>query len=86
MYVPAVNITLAGATLILTAVFQTSENLALMYGLTITCIMVLTTVLMGMMMRYVYNWRWAFVIPWTCFFLFIDCLWFGEFHCFFVPC
>ena len=56
IYVPAINLFLAVATVALVLAFRTSENLAAAYGIAVSTTMVITTFLLFFLM--VYRWKW----------------------------
>ncbi len=59
IYVPSVNKMLAGLTIALVLYFQTSSNLAGAYGVALSTLMALTTVMFYVMSREV--WGWSFL-------------------------
>jgi KUP system potassium uptake protein len=78
IYIPGINWALMIATIWLVLEFKTSSDLAGAYGVAVTTTMVLTTVLLYFVARYV--WKWG-VIPsllMTSFFLVIDLAFFGA--------
>jgi len=56
IYVPAVNWLLMGATLVLAVNFKTSESLAAAYGIAVSLTMLLTTLLLFIAMREIWQW------------------------------
>ena len=60
-------------------IFRTSANLAGAYGIAVTTNMVITTVMLYFVMRYVWKWPPALGLAVTAFFMVIDCFfWFSN--------
>lgn len=72
IYMPQVNFMLGFACLILVAVFQKSSALAAAYGLSVSSLMVLTSGLLFLVMRKLWNWPlWKAIFP-VAFFLILE--------------
>lgn len=81
IYVPTVNWFLLAATIFLVIFFENSNNLTAAYGIAITCTMVITTMLVGIIARKKWGWSMGTTVAFTGFFLFIDVSFFvANFH------
>jgi KUP system potassium uptake protein len=78
IYIPAVNRTLAIASLALILGFRSSSNLAAAYGLAITITMVVTMTLFYRLVRDRWKWSLPLALPFAVFFLAIDLAFFGA--------
>lgn len=58
VYVPAMNYLLCALTISAVLIFQTSDNLAVAYGLSISGVMLITTILVFWVAYY--SWKWSF--------------------------
>jgi KUP system potassium uptake protein len=72
IYVPSANWMLLLSTVGLVLGFQSSSKLAAAYGVAVSTTMVITTVLLYMVMRRLWNWSNLVAVPLSLFFLFID--------------
>jgi KUP system potassium uptake protein len=63
IYIPQVNWLLMVAVLALVLGFKSSSALASAYGFAVTGTMALTTILAGAVMRGLWHWRWAIIVP-----------------------
>lgn len=78
VHIPFVTNVMMVVSIAIAAVFPTSESLVSMYGLTISAIMIITTVQLGAVIRYIWGYSMLPVCVFIIFFLFIDCLYFGA--------
>ncbi len=78
VYVPAVNITLAVATIALVLSFRSSSNLAAAYGLAVSMTMVITTVLAFFVMKERWKWPLYLSVPLAGALLAVDLTFFGA--------
>jgi KUP system potassium uptake protein len=72
IYLPVVNWWLLVSTLFLVFQFKSSGNLANAYGIAVSLTMVITTLLAGVVVRYVWNWSLLKTLVVVFFFLVID--------------
>ncbi len=72
IYVPAVNVSLAIATCALVLYFQTSTNIAGAYGVALSTLMVMTTVMFYVMSREVWGWSLARAVGGVALFFVMD--------------
>lgn len=72
IYLPQVNWALLIGTLWLVISFKSSSNLAAAYGISVSMTMVITTILMYVVMRKLWNWSIALALGVTLFFIIID--------------
>ncbi|MBX7044005.1 MAG: potassium transporter Kup [Ignavibacteria bacterium] len=78
IYIPQLNWLLLIATIALVLGFKSSSNLAAAYGIAVTTTMVITTLLLFVAMRKLWNWNLAVSIVVTLFFLVIDLSFWGA--------
>ncbi|MEK7357822.1 MAG: potassium transporter Kup [Bdellovibrionota bacterium] len=78
IYLPHMNAALLIGCLWLVFSFKTSSNLASAYGISVSATMIITTILLAAVERYVWKWSWAAVIALTTFFLVIDGIFFSA--------
>ena len=79
IYIPFVNWALFSVIVLVIMIFRTSANLAGAYGIAVTTNMVITTVMLYFVMRYVWKWPPALGLAVTAFFMVIDCFfWFSN--------
>ncbi|MBS1200190.1 MAG: potassium transport protein Kup [Proteobacteria bacterium] len=78
IYVPAVNLALALASIGLVLGFRTSGNLASAYGLAVSATMVITTILAFYVMRKRWRWPAAIAVPITAALLVVDIAFLGA--------
>lgn len=74
VYIPTMNYIIMLLTLIVVGIFKTSDNLASAYGVTVNGIMLMTSLLLGVVAYYVWEWRLWKVIGLVGSFIFIDLL------------
>lgn len=72
VFVPTMNWSLLLCALILVATFQSSTNLASAYGMAVTGIMVITTIMTGYLARNTWEWSWGRMILVFAPFAFVD--------------
>lgn len=72
IYLPQMNAFLLIGCLWLVLTFKTSSNLAAAYGISVSATMVITTILMAAVERYVWKWSWFAVITLTIGFMAVD--------------
>jgi len=72
IYLPVVNYGLMLLTLGVVLVFKTSDDMAAAYGIAVSGTMLITTLLLAVAMRRVWNWRLAAVLPLAAGFAAID--------------
>lgn len=72
VYVPFVNVVLMIATIVLVLTFKSSDALGGAYGIAISTTMVITTLLMFLVMRRIWQWKRALAMLLTAVFLIID--------------
>ena len=78
IYIPAVNWGLLAMVLVLVLGFRASSNLASAYGIAVTGTMLITSVMLGVMMLYVWRWNRLFAIGATTLFLIVDGTYFAS--------
>ncbi len=78
IYIPQLNWLLLVATIALVLGFKSSSNLAAAYGIAVTTTMVITTLLLFVAMRKLWNWNLIVSIIVTLFFLVIDLSFWGA--------
>jgi KUP system potassium uptake protein len=62
IYVPKSNAMLAVGVVLIVLIFKTSDSLAAAYGIAVTGVMVISTVLVAVVARYRWHWKWPAVI------------------------
>src|SRR5688572_23090575 len=78
IYTPALNWALMVGCIAIIIGFGSSSNLAAAYGVAVTATMVITTILLGVVLREKWGWSWPVVLLPTGFFLIIDLAFFGA--------
>ena len=78
IYIPAVNWGLLAMVLVLVLGFRASSNLASAYGIAVTGTMLITSVMLGVMMLYVWRWNRLIAIGATTLFLIVDGTYFAS--------
>ncbi|HEX8841376.1 MAG TPA: potassium transporter Kup [Sphingomicrobium sp.] len=78
IYMPSVNWGLLAMVLILVLTFRASSNLASAYGIAVTGTMLITSVMLGVMMLYVWRWNRVLAIGATTLFLVVDGTYFAS--------
>lgn len=78
IYVPAVNLMMAVATIVITLEFRSSARLASLYGTAVSTTMVLTTFLLFRAMHRIWRWPLMVVLPLAGLFLVVDFSFFGA--------
>ncbi len=78
IYVPAVNWGLLVATAAFVLEFRTSSNIAGAYGVALSTLMVITTLMFAVMAREVWGWSWARVAGGVGVFLAVDLMFLGA--------
>ena len=78
IYIPAVNWGLLAMVLILVLGFRASSNLASAYGIAVTGTMLITSVMLGVMMIYVWKWNRLIAAGTTGLFLLVDGAYFAS--------
>lgn len=78
IYIPQLNWILFVATIALVLGFKSSSNLAAAYGIAVTTTMVITTLLLFVAMKKLWNWKLPFAIVVASFFLIIDLSFWGA--------
>ncbi len=78
IYIPQLNWILFVSTIALVLGFKSSSNLAAAYGIAVTTTMVITTILLFVAMRKLWNWKLPLAIIVTSFFLLIDLSFWGA--------
>jgi KUP system potassium uptake protein len=78
IYIPAINWALMLACIALVMGFRTSSSLAAAYGIAVTTTMVITTVLLFVVERELWNWSLPAALAFSAFFLTIDLAFFGA--------
>ncbi len=78
VYLPVINYMLLAGTLITVAIFKNTENMTAAYGIAITGIMLITSILAFMLAHY--SWKWSLLKIMTIFtpFLILDLLFFST--------
>lgn len=72
IYMPFVNLCLAISCILLVLLFREPENLAAAYGVAVTMVMTITTILFGILMQRRWKAGWLLAAPVMIFFLIID--------------
>jgi KUP system potassium uptake protein len=78
IYIPAVNWGLLAMVIILVVGFRESGRLASAYGIAVTGTMLITSVMLGVMMVYVWKWNRPFAVGLTTLFLVVDGAYFAS--------
>jgi len=78
IYIPVINWALLTMVLLLILGFRESSNLAAAYGIAVTGTMFITTCMMGVLFRRVWNWPTALVAAFVALFVLIDGLYFAS--------
>jgi KUP system potassium uptake protein len=78
IYMPAVNWGLLAMVIVLVLGFRQSSNLASAYGIAVTGTMLITSIMLGVMMVYVWNWNRLFAYGATALFLVVDGAYFAS--------
>ncbi|MBL8575915.1 MAG: potassium transporter Kup [Mesorhizobium sp.] len=78
IYMPRVNLLLALGVMLLVVGFGESSKLAAAYGIAVTGNMLMTTILLFVVMRYIWKWKLAAAASLTALFAFIDISFFGS--------
>jgi KUP system potassium uptake protein len=78
IYIPAVNWSLLAMVLVLVLGFRASSNLASAYGIAVTGTMLITSVMLGVMMIFVWKWNRLIAYSATGLFLIIDGAYFAS--------
>jgi len=78
IYIPAVNWGLLAMVIVLVVGFRASSNLASAYGIAVTGTMLITSIMLGVMMLYVWRWNRWLAIGATSLFLIVDGAYFAS--------
>jgi KUP system potassium uptake protein len=78
IYIPAVNWGLLAMVIALVLGFRASSNLASAYGIAVTGTMLITSIMLGVMMLYVWRWNRVIAIGATLLFLIVDGTYFAS--------
>ncbi|HEY8435413.1 MAG TPA: potassium transporter Kup, partial [Sphingomicrobium sp.] len=78
IYIPAVNWGLLAMVIVLVLGFRASSNLASAYGIAVTGTMLITSIMLGVMMLYVWRWNRVIAIGATLLFLIVDGTYFAS--------
>jgi KUP system potassium uptake protein len=78
IYIPAVNWSLLAMVIILVVGFRASSNLASAYGIAVTGTMLITSIMLGVLMLYVWKWNRLLAGAVTALFLVIDGTYFAS--------
>ena len=78
IYIPAINWGLLAMVIILVLGFQASTNLASAYGIAVTGTMLITSIMLGVMMIYVWRWNRLLAIGATTLFVLVDGAYFAS--------
>ena len=78
IYIPAVNWGLLLMVIILVLGFRASSNLASAYGIAVTGTMLITSIMLGVMMIYIWKWNRLIAIGATALFLMVDGAYFAS--------
>ncbi len=78
IYIPAVNWGLLAMVIVLVLGFRASSNLASAYGIAVTGTMLITSIMLGVMMLYVWRWNRVVAIGATLLFLIVDGTYFAS--------
>ena len=78
IYIPAVNWGLLVMVIVLVLGFRASSNLASAYGIAVTGTMLITSIMLGVMMLYVWRWNRVIAIGTTVLFVAVDGIYFAS--------
>jgi KUP system potassium uptake protein len=78
IYLPWINWVLLAAIIGLVLGFQSSSNLAAAYGIAVTATMAIDSILIFVVMRFLWGWHIALALPVAAFFLLIDIAYFAS--------
>jgi KUP system potassium uptake protein len=78
IYIPAVNWGLLVMVIVLVLGFRASSNLASAYGIAVTGTMLITSIMLGVMMLYVWRWNRLIAIGTTVLFVAVDGIYFAS--------
>jgi len=78
IYIPAVNWSLLAMVIILVVGFRASSNLASAYGIAVTGTMLITSIMLGVLMIYVWKWNRLLAGATTALFLIVDGTYFAS--------
>ena len=78
IYIPFVNWTLMIAVLVLVVSFGSSSNLAAAYGIAVTGAMLIDTVLIAVVLLFLWKWKKRYVLPLLGLFFLVDIMYFGA--------
>ncbi|MBG81256.1 MAG: potassium transporter Kup [Phycisphaerae bacterium] len=78
IYVPLVNRWMLVMSVILVLAFKTSDSLGAAYGLAVTGVMVVSTIMLAMVARLIWKWSWFLIIPLLTGFFIIDLAFLGA--------
>ena len=78
IYIPVVNWGLLAMVVVLVVGFRASSNLASAYGIAVTGTMLITSIMLGVMMLYVWRWNRLLAIGATSLFLIVDGAYFAS--------
>ena len=78
IYIPAVNWGLLLMVLVLVLGFRASSNLASAYGIAVTGTMLITSIMLGVMMLYVWRWNRLLALATTTLFVIVDGAYFAS--------
>lgn len=78
IYIPLVNWVLLVAVIVLVLSFGSSTNLAAAYGIAVTGAMLIDTVLIAVVLLFLWKWRKRYVFPLLALFFTVDLLYFGA--------
>jgi KUP system potassium uptake protein len=78
IYIPAINWGLLAMVIILVVGFRASTNLASAYGIAVTGTMLITSMMLGVMMLYVWRWNRLLAIGATTLFVLVDGAYFAS--------
>ncbi|WP_265570870.1 potassium transporter Kup [Sphingomicrobium nitratireducens] len=78
IYIPLVNWVLLVAVIVLVLSFRSSSNLASAYGIAVTGAMLIDTVLIAVVLLFLWKWKRRYVLPLLALFFAVDLLYFGA--------
>jgi len=78
IYIPAVNWGLLAMVILIVLGFRASSNLASAYGIAVTGTMLITSIMLGVMMLYVWRWNRFAALGTTALFLVVDGTYFAS--------
>jgi KUP system potassium uptake protein len=78
IYIPAVNWSLLVMVIVLVLGFRASSNLASAYGIAVTGTMLITSIMLGVLMLYVWKWNRILATSMTALFLIVDGTYFAS--------